>query len=80
MRYPTRAVPDQKENIFDLIFPHEEDDVVNIIYSEPIGKSDHTTLKFEWRKSYRVLHSSFPRRNIWRADLDSVLSVAVAMD
>ena len=50
--------------------------MVNINYSEPIGKINHTTLRFEWRKSYRVLHPSLPQRNIWCADLDSMLSAA----
>ena len=80
IRYPTRAVPGQKESILDLVFSHEEDDVVNVNYSEPIGKSDHTTLRFEWTKSYRVLHPSLPQRNIWRADLDGMLSAATGID
>ena len=59
VRYPTRAVAGKKESIIDLVFSHEEDDVVNVNYSEPIGKSDHTTLRFECRKSYRVPHHTF---------------------
>ena len=54
--------------------------MVNVNYSESIGKSDHTTLGFEWRKSYRVLHPSLPRRNTWRADLDSMSSEAAKID
>ena len=80
IRHLTRAVPGQKENILDLVFSHEEDDVVNVNYSKPIGKSDHTTLRFGWRKSYRVLHPSLPRRNLWRADLDGMLSLAAVID
>ena len=46
-RYPTRAVPGQNESILDLVLSHEEDDMVNVNYSEPTGRSDHTTLMFE---------------------------------
>ena len=44
-------VPGQKASILDLVFSHEEHDVVNVNYSEPIGKSDHTMLRFEWRET-----------------------------
>lgn len=42
---PTRFREGQQSNILDLVFTRNETDINNIIYSSPIGKSDHLLLK-----------------------------------
>ena len=54
--------------------------MVAVTYSELTTKSDRTTLKFDWKKLYRVLHQSFPQQNIWHADLNSMVSATVGLD
>ena len=42
---PTRFRENQQSNILDLIFTRDDEDINNIEYCSPIGKSDHVLLK-----------------------------------
>jgi hypothetical protein len=44
---PTRARINQKSNILDLIFTNEENMISDLEYWSPLGKSDHSLMKFK---------------------------------
>ncbi len=46
---PTRFRAQQNENILDLVMTNEQGMVDKIQYNEPIGKSDHLVLNWEYR-------------------------------
>ena len=56
---PTRFRENQQSNILDLIFTKDEEDINNIDYCSPIGKSDHILLK---------ICTSIPRKQVKQKD------------
>ena len=43
---PTRGRAGQRSNILDLILTNEENSVDNVVYEAPLGKGDHSVIKF----------------------------------
>ena len=46
---PTRVRQGQEPSVLDLVLTNEEEMIENIEYGNPLGKSDHLVLKFEFK-------------------------------
>jgi len=44
----TRYRENQKPSILDYVFTYDENSISNILYAPPLGKSDHSCLRFEY--------------------------------
>ena len=64
VRQPTRAVAEQRQNILDLVFTHEDFGVMNLQLLKPLGHSDHLMLSFNWIIEAELMQPLAPRRNV----------------
>ncbi|CAH8482760.1 unnamed protein product [Dicrocoelium dendriticum] len=76
---PTRQLPGQPESCLDLLFTNDEQHVESAKVFEPIGSSDHSTISAVLRLP-SVVSLRIPRRNIWKANWDRLMSTAEHMD
>ncbi|VDP79247.1 unnamed protein product [Schistosoma curassoni] len=73
--------PDSKSSLPDLILAHHEDDVTNPDYMPPLGKSDHTVLKFGFHIVVQNEHVSAPSRpNVWKSNIQGTKQPASLVD
>jgi hypothetical protein len=76
---PTRLQLNQEHNILDLVLSPYEDDVADLQILEPLGKSDHATVHFQWLRGSAVFSRKSVRRNVWRTDIPGIVSEAKSM-
>jgi hypothetical protein len=72
--FATRFREGQRTNCLDLIFTKDEDDVSNLQSMAPLGSSDHVILTWEYILFAPSKPDTAERRNIWKADIPSIVS------
>ncbi|VDO79959.1 unnamed protein product [Schistosoma mattheei] len=61
-------------SLLDLILTHNGDDVTNLDYMLPLGKSDHAVLIFDFHIGFINEHvSAQPRSNVWKANIQDMI-------
>ncbi|VDO77325.1 unnamed protein product [Schistosoma curassoni] len=77
----TRYDPDSESSLLDLILTHFEDDVANLNYMPPLGKSDHAALNFDLHITVNHEHASAQSRpNVWEANTQDIMHSASSVD
>lgn len=69
---PTRYRSEQQANILDLVMTNEENMVDNIMYNEPIGKSDHSCLNWVFKCYAQERMTKVVKYSFDRADFDEM--------
>ncbi|CAH8458231.1 unnamed protein product [Dicrocoelium dendriticum] len=77
---PTRILAGQSPHILDLVLSPAQSDVMDLTVFQPIGKSDHCTILFQWTRRFTVHNSCAVRRNFWRTDALRLKTAASSMD
>ena len=72
---PTRILQDQQSTL-DLILSTNQSDVQNLKFHNPLGKSDHLVLTFQWNRNVTVMASDSTRRNVWKINFPLMLDAA----
>ena len=67
-------------NILDLVFSPRESDVTDLQILPPIGKSDHSTVSFFWRRGAPQMQPTLKRRNIWKIPFGQMIAAAESID
>ncbi|VDP00668.1 unnamed protein product [Schistosoma margrebowiei] len=77
----TKNDPDSESALLDLIPTHYVDDVANLHYIPPLGKSDHAFLTFDFHITVSHDHASVQSRpNIWKANIPDIMHLASLVD
>ncbi|CAH8429151.1 unnamed protein product [Schistosoma bovis] len=77
----TRYDPDAESSLLDLILTHYEDDVANLYYMPPLGKSDLTVLTFDFHITVSHEHPSVQSGpNVWKANIPVIMHSASLVD
>ena len=77
----TRYDPGSASSLLDLILTHYEDDVANLDYMPPLGKSDHAVLSFDFHITVDHEHASAQSRpNVWKANIPDIMKSASSVD
>ena len=69
---PTRFRGTQQESILDLIFTKEEDDIKNIEVFQPLGKSDHGLIVFDFICKWKTNVEHKPRILYFKGDYEEI--------
>ncbi|CAH8511872.1 unnamed protein product [Dicrocoelium dendriticum] len=77
---PTRLFSGQTPHILDLVLSPMPSDVTDLVIMQPIGKSDHCAISFQWARRFSVHDQGDFRRNFWRADPQRLQEAASNMD
>ncbi|CAH8582136.1 unnamed protein product [Schistosoma rodhaini] len=73
--------PGSASSLLDLILTHCEDDVANLDYMPPLGKSDHAVLPFDFHITVDYEHASAQSRpNVWKANIQDIMHSASSVD
>ena len=59
---PTRVRHGQEPSVLDLVLTNEEGMIENIEYGNPLGKSDHLVLTFE----FNTIQNRIPKKKIYK--------------
>ena len=77
----TRHRDGQKSSILDYIFTCEENEISDILYEPPLGKSDHCCLHFEYMiKDHNVTEFELQKLNYWKGDFSSMRKALSEID
>ena len=76
---PTRYDSQHTSSTLDLVFSHGED-VDLVQHLPPLGKSDHAVLTFKFTTTAVSRINTPARPNVWKADIDAILSAAESQD
>jgi hypothetical protein len=68
----TRFRLGQRDSCLDLVISKDEDDVQNLKMMPPLGLSDHNVITWEFLHLQEARTPSPARRNVWKADLQSM--------
>ena len=72
IEFPTRYRENQKPSLLDLVITNEENAVLNIRSTEPLGKSDHIVLTFEYCFQLEVPVATYTRYLYDKGDYESI--------
>ena len=64
----------------DLVYTLDENVIEDKQYEVPLGKSDHATLRFDYKLKGHVNQTSEPVRNYWKADYSKIRKELEAVD
>ena len=68
----TRVRDNSEPSILDLILTNEENMIDEIIYSSPLGSSDHCGLEFVFKCYYELKENKSERWNYFKGDYDNM--------
>ena len=67
---PTRLRQEETPSLLDLIFTNEQDMINNLLYSPPLGNSDHICIEFDLTCYLELNKSENFKYNIGAANID----------